>query len=174
MSFLTMRFGIPRGSELMATMQECFNWDLALVSGQTTTLLNLSAEENTCTGWLGVHWESAHLSSFPKPWRSDWLSVWLDGLCLHYFLLEKVRLRAKLTVRLSVSLPVRSVIRITKHSTMRWVHGETKSPLSFCLFRTCSSLVIMFCDPQDECNRHIFVLPIRGGGTISTRFKSEL
>lgn len=153
MSFLNARFGVSRDSELMATMQECLNWGLAVVSGQTTTLLNLSAEENTSTGWLGVHWESAHLFSFPKPWLSDWLSVWLDGLCLHYFLLEKVRLRVKLTVKLSVSRPIRSVIHITKHSTIHWLHCATKSPLSFCLFRRCSSLVIMYCDPQDECNR---------------------
>lgn len=105
MSFVNMRFGVPRDSELMATMQECGNWGLALVPGQTTTLLNLSAEENTSTGWLGRRCESAHLFPFPKPWLSDWLSVWLDGLGLHYFLLEKVRLRVKLTVGLSVSWP---------------------------------------------------------------------
>lgn len=46
MSFLNMRFGIPKDSELMAKLQEFSNWGLALVSGQTTTLLNLSSEEN--------------------------------------------------------------------------------------------------------------------------------
>lgn len=118
MSFLNMRFGIPRDSELMAKVQEFSNWGLALVSGQTATLLNLSSEENnTFIGWLGVYGETAHLLSLLEPWLSDWISIWLDGLCLHYFLLEKVRVRVKLTVRLSVSWPIGSVIHITKHST---------------------------------------------------------
>lgn len=30
MSFLNMRFGVPRDSELMATEQKCGNWGLAL------------------------------------------------------------------------------------------------------------------------------------------------
>lgn len=48
-----MRFGVLRESELMATVQECSNWGLALVSGQTTTLFNLSsAENNTFSFWL--------------------------------------------------------------------------------------------------------------------------
>lgn len=65
-----MRFGVPGDSELMATVQECSNWGLALVSGQTTTLLNLSSEENnTFIGWPGVHREAAHLSSFPETLR---------------------------------------------------------------------------------------------------------
>lgn len=56
MSFLNMRFGVSREGELMATVQECSNWGLALVSGQTTTLLNLSSvENNTSIGWLGVY-----------------------------------------------------------------------------------------------------------------------
>lgn len=59
-----MRFGVPRDSELMATVQECSNWGLALVSGQTTTLLNLSCEENnTFIGCSGEHRETAHLFS---------------------------------------------------------------------------------------------------------------
>lgn len=58
-----MRFGVPRDSELMATLQECSNWGLAVVSGQTTTLLNLSSEENNTFGWLGVHRERLHTSA---------------------------------------------------------------------------------------------------------------
>lgn len=55
MACLNMRFGALREAELMATVQECSNWGLALVSGQTTTLFNVSAEENnTFTGWLRV------------------------------------------------------------------------------------------------------------------------
>lgn len=153
MSFLNMRSGVPRDSELMATVQECSNWGLALLSGQTTGLLNLSSEENnTFIGWVGAYWKTAHLFSFP--WAlslSDWISVWLGGLCLHCFLLEKVRVRVKLTVRLSVSWPTGTVIHITKHSTIRWLHCVTKSLLSFCRFRTCCSLVIMYCDRGDEC-----------------------
>lgn len=165
-----MRFGVPGDSELMATVQECSNWGLALVSGQTTTLLNLSSEENnTFIGWLGVYRETAHLFSFHKPWLSDWISVWLDGLCLHYFLLEKVRERVKLTLRLSVSWPIGSVIHIEKHSTIRWLHCVTKLLLSFCLFRTCSSLVITYCDPWDECNGWICIWPIRVGSTMGPR-----
>lgn len=149
-----MRFGVPGDSELMATVQECSNWGLALVSGQTTTLLNLSSEENnTFVGWLGVYAETAHLFLLPELWLSDWISVWLDGLCLHYFLLEKLRERVKLTLRLSVSWPIGSVIHITKHSTIRSLHCVTKSLLSFCLFCACSSLVIMYCDPRVECDR---------------------
>lgn len=76
MSFLNMRFGVSRDSELMATVQECSNWGLALVSGQTTTLLNLSSEENnTSIGRLGVHGETAHLFSFPKPRLADRISI---------------------------------------------------------------------------------------------------
>lgn len=153
MSFLNMRLGASRGSELMATAQECSNWGLALISGQTTTLLNLSSEENnTSIGCLGVYWEATHLFSFSEPRLSDGISIWLDGLCLHYFLLEKVRARVKLTVMLSVSWPIGSVIHITKHSTVPWLHCAIKSLLSFCLFCTCSSLVIKYCDPWDECN----------------------
>ena len=68
MSFLNMRFGIPRDTELMAKVQEFSNWGLALVSGQTATLLNLSSEENnTFIGWLGVYGETAHLLSLLEP-----------------------------------------------------------------------------------------------------------
>lgn len=169
MSFLNMRFGVPRDSELMATVQECSNWGLAPLSGQTRTLLNLSSEENnTFIGWLGVYRETAHLFTFL--WvlsLSDWISVWLDGLRLHCFLLEKMRV--KLTVRRSVSWPIGSVIHITKRSTICWLHCVAKWLLSFCLFCTCSSLVIVHCDPGDECNRWTSMWPIRAGTTKGPR-----
>lgn len=57
MSFPNRRFGVPRDSELMVTVQECSNRGLALISGQTTTLLNLSSEENNTLIWLvGCTW----------------------------------------------------------------------------------------------------------------------
>lgn len=72
MSFLNMIFGVPGDSELMATVQECSNWGLALVSGQTTTLLHLSSEENnTSIGWLGVYPETPHLFSFLRALSLD-------------------------------------------------------------------------------------------------------
>lgn len=50
-----MRFGVSRDSELMATVQDCSNWDMALITGQTTTLLNLSAEENNTKCCTPLH-----------------------------------------------------------------------------------------------------------------------
>lgn len=107
MSFLNMGFGVSGESELMLQVQEFSNWGLALVSGQTTSLLNLSSEENnTSVGCSAAYWVAAHLFSSPAPPHSDWISVWLDGSCRRYFLLEK--LRVKLSVR-SVSWPVCSL-----------------------------------------------------------------
>ena len=68
MSFLNMVFGVPGDSELMATVQECSNWGLALVPCRTAILLGLSSEEyNTSIGWLGGYRETPHLDSFPGP-----------------------------------------------------------------------------------------------------------
>lgn len=133
----------------MAEVQESGNWVLALVSGQTTTLLDLSSEENnTLIGCSGVYREAAHLSSSHGPRRSDWVSIWLDGPCLRCFLLEK--LRVKLSVG-SVSWPLSSVIPITKHPRIYRLHCVNKSFLSSCLSHTCSShLITILIKPWEE------------------------
>lgn len=135
MSFLNLRFGVPRESDLMITEQECSNWGLDLLLGKTTTLLNLSSEENnTFIGWLGVPLHT--FSHDPKNWASQTEHETLDGLHLQsYSFWKKHESEAD---DQAASWPIGWLIHITKHSTICWLHCVTQSLHSFYVFSTCS------------------------------------
>lgn len=146
MSFLHMRSGLPRDSELMATEQECSNSGLALVSGQSTQSVIWRKQQfhwllgcilRHCTPLLlprasTLRWTPS--APFPSGKSESESGTDSQAVC---FLAQRL---------------CDSYYKAQYYFIQFRFHCVTKMLFSFCLFHTCSALVIMYCDPGDKCD----------------------